>query len=528
MGDTHSQPEKQLSKTDPSPSGGAPQAQPGSAFAQSVTQNRAFALLLAGLYTAFILTAAFLVGSLLSNRARELAQVDRQPILPLDVRAPQIAAPDTGPLPAGEPVIGQATPAQSAPALADLPQKQINILLLGSDERARDNEPPRTDTMLLLTLDLEHRTAGMISLPRDLWVPIPGYDLTTKINTAYVLGEKRGYPGGGAQLAKDTVSSFIGRPVQYYVQVNFNGFVRFIDLIGGVKVDVSETIHDEQYPTANYGYQTFHLDAGPQHLDGETALKYVRTRNADSDYGRAARQQQLIQAVMDKVTTAGMIPMLVSRAPQLMNAMRTSFRTDMPVPTAIDIARYVHSNSFVAVRQVVLDDRYGTESWSEDGAWILLPDRQRIRPMLSEFFDIPPEAISDQSLPASGGAVVSVIASQATDPNPASAAPIQSIAQARLEILNGTGYPGIAARVRTELQAQGWTVVAIGDADRSDYRRTLLVNYSLDESLAQEIGPQLRLQSALPTLPGLIISDSVDLRIVVGQDYVKNVLGTNP
>ena len=143
--------------------------------------------------------------------------------------------------------------------------------------------------MLLLTLDLRRQTAGMISLPRDLWVPIPGYNLTSKINTAYAIGEQRGYRrGGGPQLAKDTVSSFIGQPVQFYLQADFNGFVRFVDEIGGVTINVPQTIHDPEYPTSDYGYQTFHLEAGQQTLDGQTALKYARTRNMDSDYGRAA------------------------------------------------------------------------------------------------------------------------------------------------------------------------------------------------------------------------------------------------
>ena len=153
---------------------------------------------------------------------------------------------------------------QGVPAEDEVPERQINILLLGSDERIDGVEPPRTDTMLLLTLDLRRHTAGMISFPRDLWVPIPGYNLTSKINTAYAIGEQRGYPRGGAQLAKDTVSSFIGQPVQFYVQADFNGFVRFIDEIGGVTVNVPQTIHDPEYPTPDYGYQTFYLEAGLQ------------------------------------------------------------------------------------------------------------------------------------------------------------------------------------------------------------------------------------------------------------------------
>ncbi|MBI3959024.1 MAG: LCP family protein [Chloroflexi bacterium] len=413
-------------------------------------------------------------------------------------------------------------------AALPIPQRQVSILLLGTDERADDPAPPRTDTMMLLTLDLENRTAGMISLPRDLWVPIPGYDITTKINTAFVIGEKRGYPGGGPQLAKDTVSSFVGHPVESYVRVNFNGFVRFVDLIGGIDLFVPQTIHDEQYPTADYGIETFHLEAGQQHLDGEVALKYVRTRNMDSDYGRAARQQQVIQAVMDKVLQADIIPTLIAKLPELSATMRDSVSTDMSLAAAVQIAQYVRQNSFREVRRLVLDDRYGQEGYSDDGAWILIPDRSRIRPALATFFEATPASVDAHVSVATGDQLFSTIASQAADLNPARGHLVSEPAAARVEVLNGTGYPGVAARIRDLLQEKGWQVVSIGDADRSDYRRTLIVNYNADPLLVSRVGGELELQSNLPTLNGLILSNTVDLRIIAGQDFLKNVLETTP
>ncbi len=483
--------------------------------------NTTFAVLLAGLYTLFLLISAFLVGSILADLARDFAQRNGRPVLTTEIHSEVSADIDSVQPPADRPVVVQKAEEEKTPSLAPLPRNQINILLLGTDERINDEGPPLTDTILLLTLNLGLRTAGMISFPRDLWVPIPGYNQTTKINTAYTMGERRGYPGGGAQLAKDTVSSFIGQPVQYYVQVNFNGFVRFIDHIGGVAVDVPQTIHDEQYPTPDFKYQTFHLDAGYQQLDGETALKYARTRNPDNDYGRAARQQQLVQAVVDKVLSADMTPTLIANAYRLMSTMQASVQTDMPLPKVIDIARDAYSNPFAIERRVVLDARYGEESWSENEAWILLPDRQRIRATLRQFFDITASPATGRSFSSAGGAFFSTDAFQA---NPSSAVHVPAARDARVEILNGTGYPGIAARVRAELQARGWRVVAIGDADRSDYQRTLLVNYNTDENFVREIGRQLNLPASLYTFPGLLIPNSADLRIVVGRDYLTNVL----
>jgi len=487
------------------------------------------ALLLAGFYSVIILTLALIVGSLLYDWTRN--SVAFTPLVFSNTPGQSDSVEPQGALPAGADEPGpQINTDQSigSEEAVPMPQREVSILLLGTDERADDPDPPRTDTMLLLTLDLENRTAGMISFPRDLWVPIPGYDITTKINTAFVIGEKLGYPGGGPQLAKDTVSSFVGRPIESYVRVNFNGFVRFIDLIGGIDIFVPQTIHDEQYPTADYGIQTFHLEAGQQHLDGAVALQYVRTRNTDSDYGRAARQQQVIQAVMDKVLQADMIPTLIAKLPELSATMRDSVSTDMSLTAGVQIAQYVRQNSFREVRRLVLDNRYGEEGYSDDGAWILMPDRSRIRPALATFFDAPPPSIDEHVTVATGDQLFSTIASQAADLNPAQARLVNEPAVARVEVLNGTGYPGIAARIRDLLQERGWQVVSIGDADRSDYRRTLIVNYNADPLLVSRVGSELELQSNLPTLNGLILSNTVDLRIIAGQDFLKNVLGTTP
>ena len=369
----------------------------------------------------------------------------------------------------------------------------INVLLLGTDARPDEVDAPRTDTMILLSLDPQNQAAGMLSLPRDLWLPIPGLGYSSKINTAYPLGESVGYPGGGRQLAKDTVSSFIGQPVQYYVRVNFNGFVELVDLIGGVDVTVPVTIHDEKYPTEDYGYETFHLDAGVQHLDGETALKYVRTRNQDDDYSRAGRQQQLIRAIADKVLRANMLPALIPKLPKLLYTMRSSIETDIPMAMQLELVNYVRDSSLREVRQLVLDSRYGEETYAENGAWILLPDRALVRSALDKFF-----------APPTGDGI----------------AGNQDIDWVRIEVLNGTGEPGVAARARDLLQSQGWHVVSIGDADRNDYGRTLIINYGVPDDLVEQVGVDLELDSNLSSLAGLDVTTPVDVRIVIGQDLL--------
>lgn len=421
-----------------------------------------------------------------------LAEVAAEPVVAPPATTQEEAVQPVVEAPASNDEPVQSVAEAAEPETVDL----LNILLLGTDERPDEYGPTRTDTMILLTVNPETGSMGMLSLPRDLWVPIPGLGVTTKINTAYMLGELESYPGGGAQLAKDTVGSFVGQPVDYFVRVNFDGFRQIVDLIGGVTVEVPTTIHDEEYPTADYGVETFHLDAGTQHLDGETALKYARTRHNDGDYNRARRQQDIIRAVAQQVMNAGMIPQLLGKAPQLLMTMQNSLETDIPVATGIELAQRFQNRAAGEVQQLVLDNRYGEETFSSEGAWILLPDRTRVRTALSAYFT---------AIEAPLGAQQVAIA----DP-----------AAVRIEILNGTTLPGAAARTAELLQQQGWQVASIGDADRSDYSQTIVINYGAADAVAAKVSTDLSLEPAQAQINGLAASAPIDIRIVVGRDML--------
>lgn len=159
-------------------------------------------------------------------------------------------------------------------------RERVNVLLLGIDQRAGEREPGyRTDTMIVFTLDPVSMEAGILSIPRDIWVPIPGFE-NNRINTANFIGDTRDYPGGGIALAKKTVEQFLGIPIHYVVRINFTAFESFIDRIGGITIEVPEDIYDPEYPTENYGTEVFQLSKGVHTLDGETALSYARTRHS--------------------------------------------------------------------------------------------------------------------------------------------------------------------------------------------------------------------------------------------------------
>ena len=189
-----------------------------------------------------------------------------------------------------------ADPEDPLPPPEPLPPDRVNVLLMGIDRREGEPGPWRTDTMILFSLDPINKTASMLSIPRDLWVPLPGYNTHERINSAYVYGELYAYPGGGGEYAKRAVQYNLGVPVDYYVRIDFRGFEAAIDTIGGIDIDVAERIVDNEYPTPDYGTMRLVIEPGPQHMDGDLALKYARTRhgNAGGDIDRAPRQQQVI------------------------------------------------------------------------------------------------------------------------------------------------------------------------------------------------------------------------------------------
>lgn len=179
---------------------------------------------------------------------------------------------------------------------------RVNILLLG---KAGEHYPGRdlTDTIMIMSLDTKHHKIALLSLPRDLYVPIPNTQTFTKINAVYQysLSDRQ-----DASVIRETVESVTHLPIHYSFIIDFEGFEKIINTLGGITVDVERDIYDTRYPGPHYSYETFKLDKGWQQLDGATALKYVRERHDDpeGDFGRAKRQQQVIQAVKNKVFSA--------------------------------------------------------------------------------------------------------------------------------------------------------------------------------------------------------------------------------
>ena len=234
--------------------------------------------------------------------------------------------------------------------------KRVTVLLLGLDYRDwQAGETPRSDSMILLTVDPLSKTAGMLSIPRDMWTIIPGFDYY-KINTAYFLGERFQLPGGGPQLAKDTVENFLGVPVDYYAQIDFNTFVEFIDSMGGLDMKIKNPIKVDPVGPGN----TIILEPGTQTLSGAVALAYARNRYTEfDDFDRAQRQQEVMMAIRNQVVNLNMLPTLVAKAPELYASLSKGIRTNLTLDQIVRLAYLAQQIPPENISKGVIDTTHG-------------------------------------------------------------------------------------------------------------------------------------------------------------------------
>lgn len=263
-------------------------------------------------------------------------------------------------------------------------KERFNILVMGMDRRPGEaGGGYRTDTMILISLDPNTKRVGLLSIPRDLYVDIPGYGLD-RINTAYAAGELES-PGGGPRLAMQTVQYNFGIPVNDYAIIDFTAFIKLIDLIGGIDVYVREPINDPTYPDMNYGYDPFYIGAGWQHMDGATALKYARSRHNSDDIDRQRRQQEVIYAVRDRVLAYDMIARLAPQAFTLWADLREGIQTGLSLDQMLQLAWYVKdipAENFS--RGVVGWEHVIPTNWQ--GMDILVPNRERLGQLMVQVF----------------------------------------------------------------------------------------------------------------------------------------------
>jgi LCP family protein required for cell wall assembly len=272
---------------------------------------------------------------------------------------------------------------QAAPAAWE-ESDRVNILLMGIDRRPGEAFISRTDSMMVISINAQANTASILSIPRDLYVQIPGYG-QDRINTALVYGARDGDYLDGAALAMQTISTNLNVPVHHFVLVDFGAFVRTIDILEGIEVQVPYDINDPLYPDMNDGYDPLYIPAGMQHFDGATALKYARTRHADSDFNRAYRQQQVLFAARQKALTLGLGELLF-RAPSLYREVEEGIRTDLSLEQILSLAKTVGDIPSDNIRNQVLDQDYVSSYRTPGGAAVQILNAELAMPVIQDLF----------------------------------------------------------------------------------------------------------------------------------------------
>ena len=355
--------------------------------------------------------------------------------------------------------------------------ERINVLLIGIDQRL--GEAPanaRSDALMLLTLDPVARTAGLLSIPRDLYVPLPGRG-QDRINTAHAYG--------GPTYVMQTVEYNFGIPVRYYVRLNFASAVRLIDLAGGVEIYNERDIDDPDFPDEAYGYDPFRLPAGWHRLDGRSALKYVRTRHGGSDFDRLRRQQQVVTALREALRNNSALSASLQQLPQILQSLGSAIETNLSTIQIAQLALLAREIPDERIARVVIDESAARSWTTPQGGSVLIPVRERVRDLREQFYNPQPK------VPAS--------------------APLRVIIQ------NGTLRAGLAAGAKAYLEGRGIVVLSIGDAPQR-HARSVIVDYKgqpeQTKLLAAELG--LPLTSIAVALDPTSTSDAL---IILGDDF---------
>lgn len=390
-----------------------------------------------------------------------------------------------------------AAPEESLPAWDG--NSRVTLLFIGLDERDWEvgASAPRSDTLMLFTIDPVSKTAGMLSIPRDLWVNIPGL-WYSKINTAYAYGEARKLPGGGPGLAIKTVEHFIGVPIQYYAQVDFQAFEEAIDAMGGLYLCPEERITIDPIgpkPPVKMG-------PGCRRYWGYEVLGYVRNRKTTGgDVDRANRQQKVIMALVDQVFSPQNFPEMAKRAPDIYLEARSGLRTNLGFDNALKLGMLLSQIPVENIRHGVIDYSMATLDSvvvsNGQKASILKPYPDQIRLLRDEIFS----AAGPLSPVASG------------DPEA-----LMQEDVARVRVVNGTATEGLSEQVGSYLLAKGMSIVEMDGSAERRYDRTTIVVY----------GPKLYTLQYLITVfgidrPNQIVfrpdsASQVDIEVRVGAD----------
>ncbi|HEV2579330.1 MAG TPA: LCP family protein [Ktedonobacteraceae bacterium] len=320
---------------------------------------------------------------------------------------------------------------------------RVNILLLGSDTDQKFGTTAGGSTVylaqtdIIVSIDPTTKSVVMLSIPRDFYINIPGYGMG-KLDEAFAHGYSYGQGGflGGVALSRLTIYQDFGISINYYAWVGLDGFVKVIDTVGGVDVDVLHPITDDAYPDDvgnktgdTYAYKRLYIPPGPQHLSGGDALDYVRSRHADlvGDFGRSARQQQVLSALKIKLAN----PNIIGQLPQLASDLNGWVKTDMQLPDVIKLMNFARTLDASTVQRVVLEPPYSSSTTLPSGESIVEPNCSAIVPEITKVLQL---STARCNIYASSNTTQIASSSPGARPVVNGSADIQQIAQASSQL----------------------------------------------------------------------------------------------
>lgn len=261
----------------------------------------------------------------------------------------------------------------------------VTILLLGMDARP-EQKIGRTDSLIVAVLNIKAQSVTLISLPRDLWVLVPGYG-QSRINTAYFFGQTR---SNGPEVARKTVSQVLGIPIDDSVVINFDGFRRMVDALDGINVNVPEAIDDPLFPDDSYGTYRLIIPEGRQHMNGDLALAYARTRHGNSDIHRAERQQAIIKAIWWRLTSLEQLPAL----PTFLKEGTSEIQATLSLSDLFFLARFARGLESNRIYTHVIRAPLLWNGTTADGQMVLLYDPYSLQQTVQQWLydaSLPPE-----------------------------------------------------------------------------------------------------------------------------------------
>jgi polyisoprenyl-teichoic acid--peptidoglycan teichoic acid transferase len=373
----------------------------------------------------------------------------------------------------------------SLPSLTD--NETVNFLLIGSDKRP--GMPYRTDTLVIAIVWPKEGQVSLISIPRDLWIYIPTVGMQ-RINTAYQSGEISGYAGGGPGLLKDTISYNLGIRIDHTAMVEFDGFRRIVDTLGGVEVPIACAYTDWRLIDPTYdpenenNWWLFTVGPGQVHMDGDLALWYARSRSKSNDFDRGRRQQEVIRTIFAKALQTNTF----SKIPQLYNDFSSTIITDLRITDLLRMSPYALNFTNANIRGYYIRPPYVSEWTTPGGAMVLLPNEAEMNQMLIEATTLSEYAVQRKTI--------------------------------TVDVQNGTSSDTWDALAASRLNYAGYKT-NISNADRRDYASSVIVDLTpgQDPNQRQTILSTLNLNSAnIISLPDA--KSPVQYRVILGYDYV--------